>query len=378
LRLLLIGSALTAALLVLPGESQAQDDVSSVFSRLLNNPNDAALNARYAALVEARGDMRKALGAYERALAVDPGNRDLLRAYKRVKRRLLPAVTSVTVEKGISYDSNPRQLPNTRRREGDVTFDVSAYLFDERTLRRHRWRTEAYARGQIQGDETDLNAGEVAAWTGPVFDLNPKTRLHFAPGAAVAWLDGRRLYNDGSLRVTLERVRRGTTQSVSALLTYRDAGDSFNGSDGFIAQLSGRFKFNSKLVKGDTIYVLPRVRYSGPTGSGPGRVFSRPLFPGDFVETGSRFAYFRPIRGGKVFIGAGFATYFRHYDQTVAFGTAEREDVQVEPTAHVIFPNVGGRKFDFRIDYRYEENFSNDNTEDFSNHVVGGRVVKRF
>ena len=378
MRLWLLGSALLFVFAAQVSEARAQNDVASVFSLLLNDPDNPRLNARYAELVEARGDLRKALGAYERALAGDPENRDLIRAYNSVKKRLMPTVTSVTVEKGVSYDSNPRQLPSTRRREGDVTFDVAAHLFDERTLRRHRWRTEGYARGQIQGDIDELSAGEVAAWTGPVFDLNPKTRLHFAPGAAVAWLDGRRLYNDGSLRVTIERVRRGTTQSVTAQFTYRDTDDAFLGSDGFIAKLAGRFKFNSKFVKGDTIYVLPRIRYSGPTGSGPGRVFSRPLFPGDFVETGSRFAYFRPLLGGKVFIGAGFATYFRHYDQTVAFGTAKREDVQIEPTAHLVFPNVRGRNFDFRVDYRYEENFSNDNTEDFKNHVVGGRVVKRF
>ena len=54
MRLLLIGFALTVVLLALPGESRAQDELTNVFSRLLNNPNDTALNARYAALVEAR------------------------------------------------------------------------------------------------------------------------------------------------------------------------------------------------------------------------------------------------------------------------------------------------------------------------------------
>ena len=378
MRLLLIG--LTALLFGVGAvtDVMARDEFAHVFAQLLNNPDDPALNVRYAELAEARGDTRKALAAYERALARDPHNREVLRAYKRTKRRLMPAVTSVTVEKGVSYASNPRQLPSTVRREGDVTLDAAMHVFDERTLGSRRWRSEVYGQAQIQGDVSDISAGSVAAWTGPVFDLNAKTRLHVAPGATAAWLDGRRLYTDATMRFTFERVARGLSQSVSAKFAYRDTNDFFRGSDGFIAQLSGRFQFKNVARRGDRIYVLPRVRYSGPTGSGPGRVFSRPLFPGDFVESGGRVAYFVPIRGGKAYFGAGFSTYLRHYDQTVAFGTAKREDTQIEPTAHLVFPHVFGRNLDLRIDYRYEENFSNDNTEDFENHVIGGRVVKRF
>ena len=82
--------------------------------------------------------------------------------------------------------------------------------------------------------------------------------------------------------------------------------------------------------------------------------------------------------GAKAYLGAGFGVYQREYDQNVAFGTKDRSDLMLVPTAHFLVTNVRGSKFDFRLDYRYENNDSNDSTEDFDNHVASARIVRKF
>ncbi len=88
------------AVFATPGQVLA-DEITSVFDQLLSNPDDPALNLRYAELAMAQGDTRKALAAYERVLARDPGNAEVRRAYKKVKRQLQPAVTAFTLSTGL-------------------------------------------------------------------------------------------------------------------------------------------------------------------------------------------------------------------------------------------------------------------------------------
>ena len=373
----IIGLMLAALFCVAGAPAQAQD-YQSVFDQLLFNPTNPTLNIRYAELSEQRGDLRKALGAYERLLSMDPTNKQVRREYNRIKNRLLPNVTSVTVDIGLDYATNPLQLPSFFKDEDDFTVSGGLQLFDERTVFDHRWRTVGFARGQVQFDISQLNDAQGSIWTGPVFNLDTKTRLHIAPGTGVAFLDDQYLWYDALTRVTLERIVGGATQTISTLVDYRTTNDSFDGSDGWLVEVEGNFSVHQKIFPGDSLYVLPRFRYSEPTGSGPGRVFSRPLFPGDFIEYGSRAAYFVPVLNNKMVLGGGFGAYYRDYDQNVAFSTEKREDWYLEPTAHVIFPSLISAQTDLRADYRFEYNDSNDRTEEFENHVVGMRAVRRF
>ena len=368
---------LAALFCLVTGAAQASE-YDQVFDQLLFNPTNPALNIRYAELSEQRGDLRKALGAYERLIAMDPHNKELRREYYRIRNRLLPNVTAITADIGIDYATNPEQLPGFFQRDSDFTFDGGVQLFDERTLHDHRWRTVGFARGQVQAQISELNDAQGSIWTGPVFWIDPKTRLHVAPGTGGAFLDDRWLWYDALVRTTLERVVGGATQTISALVDYRETNDSFNGSSGWLIEVEGNFSAHDNLIGGDALYLLPRFRYSEPTGSGPGRVFNRPLFLGDFYEYGSRAAYFFPVLNNNAILGGGFGAYYRDYNQNVAFESKKREDWYLEPTAHVILPSFIGPKTDLRGDYRYEYNDSNDPSEEFENHVVGARAVRRF
>lgn len=375
----LVFLAAAFALPVCASQPATADELDSVFDQLLSNPDDPALNIRYAELVEARGETRKALAAYERALARNPTNRKLRRAYRRTKRRLQPSVTEWTLKTGVSWASNPRQLPaSDARHESDATFDLDLLLFDERTVAGHRWRSLGRVSTQIQNDVGDLTDAVTSFSTGPVFELGEHSRLHVAPGIAVAWLDEDWLYHDAQVKLTFETLYRGATQSITASIAHRETNSDFLGEDGVIAQVSGRFATYDKLRQGDAFYFLPRLRYSEPGGAGPDRIFSSPLFPGDYVEAGGRSVYYTPVARGRAIVGAGLGVYHRSYDQNVAFQTNDREDWLLQPTAHLIFPKIKGTKFDLRVDYRYENNDSNDRFEDFDNHVIGARTVRRF
>ena len=159
---------------------------------------------------------------------------------------------------------------------------------------------------------------------------------------------------------------------------YRDVNSEFSDSSGIVVDVRGRFSLRDKIKTGDTVYFFPRFRYSEPTGDAPNGLFSSALFPGNYYEIGARLAYFLPILQGKVHVGAAFGAYSRHYDQNVLLATKDREDFLIEPSAHLIFRNLAKTEIDLRIDYRYQNNDSNDPAEDFENHIVGIRTVRRF
>ncbi len=280
---------------------------------------------------------------------------------------------------GLSYESNPRQVTGgSPENNDDITLEANLLMFDERTLAGHRWRTLGRVGGHLLLETDDLNDATFSIASGPVFEISKKTQLHIAPGAATAWLDDDWLYQDGLLRIALERRNKGNGQSVTTTVKYRDTNSSFNGDDGLIVQVHGRFLQTSRFKDGDALYFLPSFTYSEPGGNGPGRVFQSALFPGNYIEYGGRVAYFMPVANKRAYLGAGIGVYQRDYDQNVAFGTKDRSDLMLVPTAHFLVTNVRGSKFDFRLDYRFESNDSNDSLEDFDNHVISARTVRRF
>ncbi len=366
------------ALVAMPGAVFA-DEMAAIFEQLLSNPDDPALNLRYAELAIAKGETRKALAAYERVLARDPQNREVRRAYKKAKIALQPRVTAFTLTTGTTFETNPRQVRGSdAEHDSDVSLDASLLMYDERSLAGRRWRTLGRAGGHVLFDQDDLSDAYLSILSGPVFDIGKKTKLHIAPGAAAAWLDDDWLYQDGLVRVSLERRNKGNGQSVTTTVKYRNSNSSFDSDDGLIVQIDGRFLFTSRFKQGDALYFLPRFQYSEPGGNGPVRVFQSALFPGDFIEYGGRVVYYKPVAGKRVILGAGFGVFLRDYDQNVAFGTKNRSDLMLTPSAHVLVPKIRGSKFDLRMDYRYETNDSNDPLEDFDNHVVSVSTVRKF
>ncbi len=190
-----------------------------------------------------------------------------------------------------------------------------------------------------------------------------------------------------------------------------------------IFDLAGRLVVSPSLTKGDLLYLLPHFQVSRNDGDptetlyaydgGDSLILQRPLFPSDFTQLGAALAYYFPLFRGQAFLGAGVEIYRRWYDEfsssvrqavvceiydfgciqatTYTLSPDKRRDTYIEPTAHLIFPNVFGPNVDLRFDYRYEHNASNASTTtqdtagniveipaDFQNHVAGVHVVGRY
>ncbi len=430
----------------IPSLARAYDPYGyeALFSRVLAHPGDSAANKQLAREAEARGDLRHAFAALERVVLSSPGDTEAQAEFDRIRHKLMPAVTRVTVEAGANYASNPRQfahsgssldffdvtapgLPISLRHQDDATFDGKVEIVDERSFGSQRWRSYVLAQGQIQADISALNSQTLAVESGPVFQVLPDVWLHVAGGAAIVWLDEKKLYDEASVSATVGGLYKGLTQTLTARYTWRDANLAVNTNwiDGDIVDpkadsaqifdLEGRFVVSPRFTKADLFYFMPHLQVSRNDGDptefyGFGdTILQRPLFPGDYTQLGAALAYYFPLYKGKAFLGTGVEVYHRWYDESsstiervgicgafcgelVSIDADKRRDTYIEPTAHLIFPNMFGPNVDLRFDYRFEYNISNASTTmidnntgdtikrpaDFQDHVAGAHVVGRY
>ena len=346
-------------------------DDEALFTLVLSRPGDAVANIEFARQAEACGDLRHAFAALERAVLSSPGDTEAQMEFERVRNKLRPDVTTVTVVAGGSYSSNPLQLANSAqvidqntvpaptnfgppfavRRPDAFSYDFKIAVADDRTIGSLRWRTLARAQGQFfqpdditggevnlsRADPATLNSPILSVESGPVLPLTPDLWMHIAGGAAIVWLDNERhhVYDDASVSVTLGGLYKGLPQTMTAAYTWRDGNFAdFGANDAQIFDLEGSLTFSpSLLAKADVLNLLPSLQVSqaddgiraallGPedvVGPGPALfpapLFVRPLFPGDFTEVGGGIYYYFPLFRGAVFLGAGVRIYRRWYDE---------------------------------------------------------------
>lgn len=374
---------LAAAFLVAPvsgvgTRTAAADELDDLFLRILVNPTNVDLNLQYARLAEDKGILRKALATYERILMQDPDNTDAQKGYYRIRRALEPAYTDYTVSLAGRYETNARQSPKSVGHEDDFTIRGQVDLRDERTLMGRRWRTEGVFLGDLHADVSDLDFVHVDAVTGPMFDIGNRVRLHTALGGSYAMLDGSDLYGEAVAKLGIEGILEGALQRLDIRVAYRDIGGRFSDADGVVVDVIGRLTHPNVIVDNDVFVLYPRIRFSaGIGGNGAAAAIPERLYPGDYFEYGGSTAYYFPLME-SVLLGATFNGYYRDYDQAIQGGGKDRHDFFIAPGAQVVFKDVLGPNTAFRVEYRYEQDFSNDNAEDFVNHVIGIRASKSF
>lgn len=377
-----------AALAGLSGSATAQGSRDATFERLLRNPDDPALNVQFAAEAEARGELRQAMAALERAKAARPDDPAIAAEYERVRRKTLPDVTTATIQAGIGYTSNPLQLPKSSTIKRDAIFDLGANIEDERTLGDIRLRTLASVSSQLYRSSSEVNTARLNFASGPVFALDKDLQLHLAPGSSHVWLDGQHLYDEARMTATFSSLFQGVKQSIELRGGYRFGNDSIDYSDSYHFDVAGRFTFSPQLIGNDFLYVQPRgtinrVKDESAAATTPS-VLARDFVLLSYNEWGGRLGYFFPILpNNQAYFGAGISAYRRDYDSGVidAAGNVtdeKRRDFYLEPTAHLIFPRLVADNVDVRIDYRFEDNHSNEKDSEFKNHVVILGLVGNF
>ena len=353
------------------------NELDALHSQILQRPNNRELNLRFAQLAETSGYLRWALAAYERMILTDPNDPDLLKGLQRIRRKLQPSFTLMTVQLGAQYESNPRYyLPP---RNSELQGVGSASLLDERTIGDTRWRTNAVAAGIVHQHEGDLNYGIAGAETGPVLDAMAGWSFRPAVGGNVAYFDRRFYYSEATASGTFENYVQGVYRSVVLRGGYRDYGDFFPSGHGFYVEARGRLAVPNLFGPGSAVIVSPWAVWSDMSGAA--QVITpiiTELQPGAYIEWGGRVEFLKAITE-KVAVGVNFAAIRRDYRNDIVIDSGDkRHDTLVNPGASLIFPNLIATQTDLRFDYRYLMNYSNDVTKRFNDHIVTASVVARF
>jgi tetratricopeptide (TPR) repeat protein len=361
------------------GVSRA-DELSDLNAQILRDPANVELNLRYARLAEQKGELKKALSAYERVSVNNPSNYEAQEGFRRIVRKLQPDVTRLTVELGGGWESNPARMAGGSKAEWLGL--ARAELRDDRRFGEVNWRSIGSAIGEFYlHDGSAINYASAGALTGPVWDVTPQFALHAALGGGAALYGDHKLYEEGVAVFTLESSFWNGAQTGRLRLGFRGYDEFFGGTDGFYTDVSERFAFFSVLQKNDIVSVLPWFRWSDIAGATT--TVNLPFDetqPGRYWEAGLRVEYFWPVTPWMI-VGASLAAAYRDYaDPTILKnGTPElRRDWIYMPGLSVIFPKLLFDTADLRVDYRYEDNRSNVAFDTYVDHQITTSAVFRF
>ncbi|MGI9414658.1 MAG: tetratricopeptide repeat protein [Hyphomicrobiales bacterium] len=356
------------------------DQLTQLYQQILRNPQSVELNLRYAELAMQRGQRRKALAAYERVLSVDPSNETAQNGLRRITAALTPAITRGRVELGARWESNPRERPKGFGRKDDFAGFAKLYVTDERALLDRAWRSDVWVYADAHADFSSIDYWIARGHTGPLFDLGGGTTLHVAPGAGVAFLDADYYYAEAALKLTFEQVF-GFLDKLEVRGAYRDIGNTFTPSHGYAIDVIAREAIRGVFTDADSFVIRPFFRWRDANNIDNVGFFGLPttFLMGDYIEAGASLMYFVFV-ADDVRLGGRFTAYYRDYEQNVSSFTSskEREDFLIAPEAELLFRDLICDSCDMRLRYRFEQNFSNDNTQDFSNHSIIASGIRRF
>jgi hypothetical protein len=364
---------LTAAIFLMAGTANAsQDELARLNAQIMNNPTSVELNLRYAQVAEEEGDYGKALAAYERALDADPGNGTAQRGQLRAAARMLPNTFEMFTELGSGYESNPHNFANTKHGEGEIF--ARALFKDDRTLGDTRWRTTGFFAGNIYQDSSDLGYGYAGLATGPVYLLSPSLSFHPSIGAGASYFDHHFFYSEVFASSIIEGNYQLTNYTVRLRGGYRSYDDFFPSSNGFFADLTGKFSHPGVITSDDLVVFSPWLRWSGVDTIDNLNTLVSPddFLTGRYGEVGARLEYYKPIVDWMT-ASVNYSYLDRIYASAIDSGgnKVNRRDQIGAPGAALIFRNKFGaeNKGSVRVDYRYERDDSNTQLGSYTNHV---------
>jgi hypothetical protein len=373
-----------AALLAMSVASPAlADELARLNAQIMNDPRNIELNLAYARAAEAQGDYGKALAAYERAAALDPGNAEAKKGVERVAARLLPNTFQVFTEAGAGYESNPQNFAVGKK--GSPELFGRVLLKDDRTLGDTRWRTTALFSGNLYTSDSDLNYGYAGVATGPVYAVTPNMTFHPSIGVGGSYFDHHFFYSEAFATALFEGGEGLMNYIVRYRAGYRDYNDFFPQTHGWFADVTAKFLFASVILKDDLVVISPWWRWSGINAVSDINVLVSPddFRTGRYNEVGGRIEYFKPLTDW-ITAGVNFSALERYYAQSIdntVFPpmTINRRDFIYAPGAALIFRNpFVTNQSSIRFDYRYERDDSNTPLGSYTNHVTTVTFFNRY
>lgn len=371
--LLVVGAILAPA-----SQGAEQPELRRIFEQILRDPTNPNLNFRYARLAIQKGELRKALAAYERILAKDPDNSEARIGIAQIMRLLQPKRTTGVVIFGVQYESNPSHFNFNSSANNDLVLFGRGQITDERRIGRLRWRTEGDLFINWHKEFQTLDFGNLGFRTGPILDISKDWRVRPAIGSAFAWLDGERFFNEASLALEFESDTSGPLKSVTVRGAYDFLGRKFSARDAYQISVNPRLIFDKVGTKSGLLVFNPFYRFNNVTGSGA--ISTGPSgdpFPLRFHEFGLRADYFLPL-SRKVTVGVNFTVDHKRFNRVVTFGTKKRRDTFLSPGVQLVLVAPVLRNNDVIFSYQFEHNISNDRFERYNNHIVGVRLQWRF
>ena len=368
--------ALSAGFIVLWANSvhaQATDELASLNAQILENPQDANLNLRYARAAEAQGKLRLALTAYERVLINQPDNVEAQHGYERIRRVIEPAYHSLRIEVGEEWNSNALDLSENEA-SASTTF-VSGTWVDERRFGPRRWRTYATFQAEITPEIDELNYGYLGVQAGPFVDLTPTSAAIPAIGVAVSSFGNQFYYGEINAGVTVEGHRDSTTYWGRLRSGYRQYGDSSTAHQGFYGELMGGISAPNIANENDWIVAVPWIRWSGIEGSTID-FLNDPVAPGQYAEYGIDASYNYRIND-HISLGIGAMGRDRYYSQTQVAGS-NRHDSYIAPKASVTFWNLLSCSCGLKLSYEYRTNQSNDSLSEYQGNETSLSLIRTF
>jgi len=348
--------------------------LDALYAQILKRPQDTELNLRFARAAEDAGVLRWALSAYERVTINDPGNAEAQAGLQRIRRKLQPDISRVTLELGSAVETNPRYYVGPKRTE--IEGLASAILFDERAIADMRWRTTGAIAGRLYSKSHDLDYAAASLDTGPVLDVFPGWAMVPALGGAAAYYDHHFYYGEGAVSTTFEGATQGAFRSLQLRAAYRSYDKFFPTSNGYYLQARGRFAFPNLLGPSSVLIASPWLRYSDISGSVISPIAE--IQPGAYVEFGGKLAAYKGVTSWLT-LGAEISAINRRYRADTVPGTGgKRRDTLLIPGATLLFPHIFSYQTDLRIAYNYIHDNSNDSSKDFDDHVVTATLVYRL
>jgi tetratricopeptide (TPR) repeat protein len=379
LRIALAAACLATAALALPVLSApaAADELDTLFERVLANPRDVEANLAYARAAEGRGELRKALTTYERVLQLDPGQAEAAEGLWRIRRQLEPATTSIVVEAGVGYESNPSEEAQPRFYEESASLFAAARIRDERRLGEYRWRSDVQGYGIWYPDTDTVNNFGVGASFGPLIPVGDGAfTVRPAIVGDLEWLDQSFLYGEAGASLTFEGRFAGAMQAIELRGVWRGYGSRWASDQGPVIDLLGHFATAGLVTENDMLAIRPRLRWSGVDGKSLATVPTQ-FEPGNYIELGARVDYNVRLFDWLV-AGTHMGIYERWFSAPAAPGRSDREDTYFAPGASLTFTNVVRYGTDLKVDYTYQRQLSNAPGRTFTDNIVTGRVIARF
>lgn len=375
------GACIAAAVVlvsgVTPAFAQSDAEYRRVFDEVMLDPGAPGPNLRYARLSIERGELRKALAAYERILSREPGNAEALAGRARILRQLEPSTFRATFSIGGAYQTNPRHANASNTSTDDLSAAARLGVSDERPIFGIRWRTEADVVAAKYLEFRDLDVGSAGFRTGPVIPFDNYRRMHAFAGMSYSWLARRTFYGEPTVGLNFEFDDLGPFRGIVVRGGYQLLGRHLTSRDGVFVEIYPRFVFTEAVLKEATLSVTPYWRYNGVVGSGAAvEPFGVP-FPARFHQFGIRGDYVVRVLD-HVAVGVNGTYEYRHYFEQFTVEPGNRRDHVISPGAQLVFFGLAQDHLDITASYSFEHRASSNGVARYNNHVAGLRAQWRF